>query len=755
LEEENLTEKYEKAREVKKTRKDLSPEELEQRKERLLAQGTPSVTASIADAVVLKNKRVYFLTKPDGSIPQGNNHGYGLYYGDCRYLNTYQMKIFDSDLNVLVSNSGKGFRGVYELTNNEIMIEAGKHLRRDEIGITWERVIEEENPTLHDLLTIKNYELEDVDIRLSITFNSQFEAVFAIRGLLPIQPGELLPAKWEDGAIHFAYAGADDIYRHLGVHFSRQPDENDECTVHFDFHLRPMQSEKLAISLIITNGKDAEEVKQKERKQPEISQIQEMLKKPPVDWKSLGTDISSNSLLLNNLIDRSMLDLFMMKDELNGKRYFGAGVPWFVTLFGRDSIIIAMQLLMFDPDISAETLQLLASFQGEEENEWRDEQPGKILHELREGELATIGEIPHTPYYGTVDATMLFLVLIARHAAWTGDLSLFRELKGNIDRALEWIDKYGDLNQDGYIEYESLSGSGLVNQGWKDTGDAVLNADGSLAVPPIALVEVQAYIYMAKTTIADLFERDGDKDRAEQLIQEAEELKERFNQDFWNDELGTYILGFQKDRKPVAVVTSNPGHALWAGIADKEKGEKTAQRLMKADMFSGYGIRTLSDKEFPYNPIGYHLGTVWPHDNGIIAAGFRKYGFNDYAQQIFNGLKEAALGFDDYRLPELFGGFPKDQYQVPVSFPIACHPQSWAAGSIIFMLESYLGLKPEAFDNRLLIEKPMLPDFIDRLTLRKLRVGQAQVDLKFVRKENETIEVEVLSVEGELEVIIR
>jgi glycogen debranching enzyme len=750
-----LTDKNQDAHEVKKSTKDLSPEELETRKERLLTQGTPSVTASIADAVVLKNKRVYFLTKPDGSIPEGNNHGYGLYYGDSRYLNTYQMKIFDSDLNVLVSNSGKGFRGVFELTNNEIMIEEGKHLRRDEIGITWERVIEEDSPALHDLLTIKNYELEEVDIRLSLTFNSQFEAVFAIRGLMPIQPGELEPSKWEDGVIHFAYAGADDIYRHLGVHFSREPDERQECTAHFDFHLGPMQSEKMAVSLIITNGEDAEDVSKKKRSQPEISEIRKMLDKPPVDWKSLGTDITSNSLLLNNLIDRSMLDLFMMKDEMKGKRFFGAGVPWFVTLFGRDSIIIAMQLMMYDPDISAETLQLLASYQGEEENEWRDEQPGKILHELREGELATIGEIPHTPYYGTVDATPLFLVLIAKHAAWVGDLSLFHELRDNIDRALEWIDKYGDLNQDGYVEYESLSGSGLVNQGWKDTGDAVLNTDGSLATPPITLVEVQAYIYMAKIYIADLFERDGDQKRAEKLRREAEELKERFNKDFWMDELGTYMLGFQKDRKPIAVVTSNPGHTLWAGIADEEKGEKTAHRLMEEDMFSGYGIRTLSQKEYPYNPIGYHLGTVWPHDNGIIAAGFRKYGFTHYSQKIFDGLKEAALGFDDYRLPELFGGFPKEQYHVPVNFPIACHPQSWAAGSILFMLESYLGLKPEAFDKRLVIEKPMLPDFVDRLTVRKLRVGQAQVDLRFIRKDEEKVEVEILEINGELEVTVR
>jgi glycogen debranching enzyme len=743
------------AHEVRKTRDDLSREEFDNRKERLLAQGTPSITASIADAVVIKNKHIYFLAKPDGSVPQGNNHGYGLYYRDSRYLNTYEMKIFDAELNVLVSNSSKGFRGVFELTNPEIMIEDGKHLRRDEIGVTWERVIEEENPALHDLITIKNYEMEDVEFRLSLTFYAQFEAVFAIRGLMPIQPGELKPPKWEDGAIHFAYAGADDIYRHLGVYFSREPDEREECTTHFNIKLRPKEEEKLAISLIITNGKNAEEIREKKKSQPEIHKIQKMLEKPPVDWRSEGTDISSNSLLLNNLIDRSMLDLFMMKDEMNGKRFFAAGVPWFVTLFGRDSIIIAMQLLMYNPEIAAETLQLLASYQGEEVNEWRDEQPGKILHELREGELATIGEIPHTPYYGTVDATPLFLVLIAQHAAWTGDMSLFHELRENIERALEWIDEFGDLNKDGYIEYESLSGKGLVNQGWKDTGDAVLNADGSLASPPISLVEVQAYVYMAKMHIADLFERDGAKDRAAELRREAEELKERFNRDFWMDELGTYILGFQKDQKPVAVVSSNPGHTLWAGIADEEKGEKTAHRLMEKDMFSGWGIRTLSEKEFPYNPIGYHLGTVWPHDNGIIGAGFRRYGFDEYAHKIFNGLKEAAIGFEDYRLPELFGGFPKEQYQVPVQFPIACHPQSWAAGSIIFMLESYLGLHPEAFDKRLRIDKPMLPDFIDRLTLRNLKVGEARVDLSFSRGREDKIEVEIMNLEGELDVQIR
>ena len=401
---------------------------------------------------------------------------------------------------------------------------------------------------------------------------------------------------------------------------------------------------------------------------------------------------------------------------------------------------------------AAGTLRLLARYQAAQFDDWRDAEPGKILHELRVGELARRGEIPHTPYYGTVDATPLLLILIGRHAAWTGDLALFDALRGNIELALDWISSYGDIDGDGYIEYHGRTEKGLSNQGWKDSADAIVNSDGSLAAPPIALVEVQAYVYQAKMAIAELYHRAGEEDRARELRRQAEELKARFNIDFWVEE-GYYALALQKDNRPVEVLSSNAGHALWTGIADKEKARQTAEMLMGEDMFNGWGIRTLSSRERQYNPLGYHLGTVWPHDNSIIVAGLRRYGFDDAALRIFVGMIEATVHFETHRLPELFAGFPRNDYGVPVSYPVACQPQAWAAGTMPYMVKSLLGLTPEAFENRLRISRPVLPDFINRIDLGGLRVGRTRIDLRFERI-SDAIAVKVLNQDGPLDVVV-
>jgi glycogen debranching enzyme len=438
---------------------------------------------------------------------------------------------------------------------------------------------------------------------------------------------------------------------------------------------------------------------------------------------------------------------------LSGETYFAAGVPWFVTLFGRDSLITAYQMLAYHPLIAEQTLRLLAKYQGTREDDWRDEQPGKILHELRVGELARLNLIPHTPFYGTVDATPLFLLLIAEHARWSGTLDLFHELREPIDRALFWMDHYGDRHGETYLAYVSRTKERMINKGWKDSGNAIVNADGSLARPPIALAEVQGYAYAAKLGIADLFERAGERERAAQLRRDAARLRERFNRDFWMEEKDCYALALQADGRPAAVISSNPGQALWTGITDEDKARRTIRRLMQDDMFSGWGVRTLSSREAAYNPISYHRGTVWPHDNSIIAAGFRRYGADGDALRIFHGLADAAFYFPSHQLPELFCGFGRREYDIPINYPVACHPQAWASGTIPFLLITLLGLTPEAFDKRLRIVRPLLPDFLDGLELRRLRIGQARADLRFRRREK-GVEVEILQIDGELNVIV-
>jgi glycogen debranching enzyme len=442
----------------------------------------------------------------------------------------------------------------------------------------------------------------------------------------------------------------------------------------------------------------------------------------------------------------------MLRSYAGRDEYFAAGVPWFVALFGRDSIITAIQTLAYNPKIAEDTIQLLAAYQGRKLDEWREEEPGKILHELRVGEMANLNETPHTPYYGTIDATPLFLILVGRHAAWTGDLALFNELRDNVEAALGWIDNYGDIDADGYVEYVGNAGKGLINQGWKDSTDAIINSDASLAAPPIALVEVQAYVYQAKMEIAGLYRRAGDHGRADRLEQEARRLREQFNRDYWVEE-GFFALALQDGNRRAAVMSSNAGHALWTGIAESDKARAVADRLMADDMFNGWGIRTLSSRELYYNPLGYHVGTVWPHDNSLVVAGLRRYGLDEQAMRVFIGLIEAAVYFDAHRLPELFGGFSRGDYRVPVNYPVACQPQAWAAGSVPYMFKSLLGLVPEAFDRRLRIARPVLPPFVNQVEIRRLRVGGSIVDLKFERT-SDSIAVKVLKSDGPLEVIV-
>jgi glycogen debranching enzyme len=458
--------------------------------------------------------------------------------------------------------------------------------------------------------------------------------------------------------------------------------------------------------------------------------------------------------LLDKILTHSLNDLRLLRNQIGEQAFFTAGVPWYVALFGRDSLIAALQTLALDPSVAAQTLRLLAEYQGREADEWRAEEPGKILHELRVGELARLGEIPHTPYYGSVDSTPLFLITLAEYVAWSGDLDLFEELRSNVDRALAWMDEYGDLDGDGYLEYESKSRLGLINQGWKDSWEAIVNADGSLARHPIALVEAQGYAYHAKIALAGLFERVGEEERAADLRKTAGRLQQRFNRDFWLEDLGFYALALQAEKEPAAVISSNPGHALWSGIVPQDRAQKVVERLLAADMFSGWGIRTLSEESRAYNPTGYHLGTVWPHDNSLILAGFRRYGFDREAQKVFRGMAEAAMHFKNYRLPELFAGFPQSGYNVPVRYPVACHPQAWSAGTIPFMVQALLGLAPEALDQRLRIVRPVLPDFVRQIKVHRMRVGNAFVDLCFEKTSDDRCGVNVLKVEGDLDVVV-
>ncbi|MDM7914923.1 MAG: glycogen debranching N-terminal domain-containing protein [Candidatus Eisenbacteria bacterium] len=758
-------------------------EERQERKQRVLTHGTPSMVSSIADAVVIKQENLFFLTRPDGRVPLRSDHGLGLYFDDCRYLDGYDFEIAGQRAVPLVASAANGSEAVYEMTIPEIGI-GKERIEKNSIGIRWERRLDASLPALEDRVEFRCHRGRATILPVRVTFRAGFQDIFIVRGLLSEPRGDLPPMRWEDGKLVRRYRGGDGIERGVAISFDPAPKREGSHSARFDVAIgaRRRSSIRIRVQLLedprasgperrdeavaaaaaggsheaagsgkargdgssegaadrssegAGNGKGEDAVAASgTARRRKAAPVRKARASPPQGIPDVSVRIESDSLLLAQVMQRSMRDLRVLRSRIGGEEFIAAGVPWFATLFGRDSLITALQILAYEPEIAEQTLRVLASYQGSKHDEWTDEQPGKILHELRIGELARMGKVPYRPYYGTVDATPLFLILLASHADWTGDLSLFRDLRENVDRAIAWIDGPGDENGDGYLEYESRSKEGLVNQGWKDSGDAIVDARGRLARPPISLVEVQGYVYLARTAIASLFERSGEKRRAEDLRRKAEDLRRRFDRDFWVEEKGIYAMALEKGSAPLAVVSSNPGHALWTGIADPAKALRTIDRLMQPDLYSGFGVRTLSTEETAYNPIGYHLGTVWPHDNSILAAGFCRYGRREQAVEILSGLLRAAMHFPHYELPELFAGFSSQEFQVPVHYPVACHPQAWACGAVPYLLQTTLGLQPEGFERRLRVVRPMLPSFVDRLVVRGVRVAGASVDLRFTR----------------------
>jgi glycogen debranching enzyme len=707
---------------------------------------------NIARAVVIKDEELFLVCEPSGDIPLGNDQGFGMYYHDCRFLNGYELTISGSPANALEATSEHGFLAEFVLTNPDLKQSGGTTIKKQSLGINWQRIIQASQLSLEDVITCTNYTGQAFELLLSFSFEAGFEDVFEVRGLHPLKIGRVKEPRWRGEVLLFEYDGADGLYRSLAIKIVPPPKTRSRKGVGVNVALAPNESKQLRLTILLSESSHKKTVIPKARSKPDIQPLTNRLLRGSDDWVRNHCQMRSSDRLSNNVFGRSMRDLKILKTSLEGHEYFSAGLPWYGALFGRDSLISSLQTLAFRPEIAEQTLRLLSRYQGTEVNDWRDEQPGKIMHELRVGELAHLSEIPQTPYYGSVDSTPLFLILIARHANWTGDLSLFRELKQSIERALDWITHYGDETGDGYLQYNSKSTKGLGNQGWKDSGDSIMNANGALAKPPIALVEVQGYVFLAKISLADLYERDGDRDTAEKLRMEADQLRARFERDFWLEDKGVYALAIQAGKKPAAVVSSNPGQMLWSGIAQPGRAKKTVEHLMSPAMFNGWGVRTLSSQERRYNPVGYHLGTVWPHDNSIIAAGLRMYGFDQDACRIFGGITDAAQHFEHYRLPEVFAGFSRDTFHVPVRYPVACHPQAWAAGAVPFMIESLLGLVPKAFENRLHVVRPVLPEFINQLELLGLRVGKATVDLKFEQAPDRLATTHVIQIRGKLDV---
>jgi len=692
-----------------------------------LPYGEAIALSDIGDALIIKEGDLFLMTDADGNIPRGNRHGYGLYKGDTRYLSVYDLSFGEVKPVALLSTGALGYASEHHLTNPALQTAEGKHIPKETLEIRRHRIVNSNR--LLESIQVTNYGIFRATVNLCFDFNADFVDIFEVRSMRRRHRGRLSTPKVSADSVMFEYVGLDNVQRRTEIKFSPPPLQIWHNGALFVISLGHRESTTISVTVSLDGA------------EPDGAFSQEFssLASAYSEWLNSCTQVFTSNEFFNAMLERSLSDIRMLMNHGSNSagRYVAAGVPWFNCLFGRDSIIVALQTLAFNPAIARDTLRILAQWQGQKIDTWRDEEPGKILHELRTGEMATVGEIP-SPYYGSIDATPLFLILATKYFAWTNDLAVLHELKDSLLKALKWIDEYGDSDKCGYVEYSKRSHKGLINQGWKDSRDGIVNNDGTLARPPIALAEVQGYVYAAKRGMAWLLPFLGEHELGKKLRQEAAKLKRRFNRDFWLEEERFYALALANNKEPVRSITSNPGQCLWTGIIERNKAANLVERLFSNEMFSGWGIRTLSSCAARYNPLGYHLGTVWPHDNSIIAMGLKEYGFENELNELATALYDCCRCFDYYRLPELFCGTPRSAYSLPVRYPVACRPQAWAAGTLPFLLQALLGLVPNAPDKELWIVRPQLPYWLERVEVRKLRVGDVSVDLLFERVRGRT-----------------
>jgi len=550
------------------------------------------------------------------------------------------------------------------------------------------------------------------------------------------------------GKIAFSYRGRDSVRRTTEIGFSRPPAAISSREVRWRLPLRPHQFEHVVVRVQPRLGRPMKKMGQS------FDEQLELLAASYRAWDEGSTAIESdNELFDRELLRASRYDMRTLIEHTPFGLVPDADIPWYSVPFGRDAIIAALQTLMYNHSISEGTLRFLAANQGKEVDPFREEEPGKILHELRRGELARLREVPHTPYFGTVDSTPLFLILFTEAMDWTNSDQLYEDILPAARAALDWIDNYGDIDGDGYVEYIAHRPGGVVNHGWKDSANSVQYDDGTNAVAPIALVEVQGYVYQAKVGMARLLRRRGQEDWAQRLEREAADLRDRFNRDFWMADEQFFALALDRNKQQVRSVTSNPGHLLWSEICVPDKAEAVGRRLLEPDMFSGWGIRTLSSRSPNYNPMSYHNGSVWPHDNAMIALGLARYGQKKAAAAIFEGLFAAAGHMEMMRFPELFCGFPRRRGTAPVLYPVACAPQAWASVVPFALLQACLGLDLCFARREIRFHNPQLPRFLEEIQIHDLELAGATVNFRLRRRGAHT-EVAIVSQRGDVSIKI-
>lgn len=696
---------------------------------------------------VLKQGDTFAVLDRYGDIDSFGGGELGLYHEGTRFACRLTLKIFDRRP-LLLSSTVKLENDLMavDLTNHVVSVDGRVLLPRGSIHLFRSKFLW--NRCCYERIRLRNYALTPVQVPLVFLFDADFADIFEVRGQRRPRRGRRLASETRADEVKLAYEGLDGSVRRTRLEWTPAPSDLAAGRAAFDLTLEPHQERSIYLTVSCQPERPS-------RRQQNVS-YDAAYDEATAALRSAGETaarIYTSNARLNDWLNRSSSDLLMMLTATEHGPYPYAGVPWFSTAFGRDGIITAIECLWLDPNIARGVLSYLAATQAEEESPERDAEPGKILHETRKGEMAALGEIPFGRYYGTVDATPLFVVLASMYYEWTGDRELIESIWPHIDRALRWIDSYGDRDGDGFVEYARRAEHGLLNQGWKDSNDSVFHADGSLAEGPIALCEVQGYVYGAKRGGAGIARALGHQERASQLSAEAAELKERFAKAFWCEDLGTYALALDGNKRPCRVRTSNAGHCLFTGIASRDHATRVVQSLLSDALFSGWGVRTVSAGEARYNPMSYHNGSVWPHDNALIALGLARYGFSDPILKLFTALFDVSIFADLNRLPELYCGFVRRPGEGPTLYPLACSPQAWAAGSAFAMLQACLGMTAHGTKSQLTFYRPLLPESVESLEIRGLRVGSAVVDVNIVRYPRDA-GINVTRREGDLEVLV-
>jgi glycogen debranching enzyme len=691
----------------------------------------------------LKHGDTFALFDHYGDLASRRGNSLGLYHKDTRHLSRLKLTV-EKRSPLLLCSTVRTNNAVLDvdLTNPDIKRGEVLELAKDTVHFTRTKFLW--NGGCYETLRLRNFGEKTLRLQIDFDFDADFADLFEVRGFQRHARGRVTANTRGHDAVRFDYAALDGIARVTDIFFTPAPRELTPRHAAFEVEVPPKQHRAIVMSVHCSDGTGWT--------QRHVFRAMRAARRELRDATRRAAAVDTSSALVNEVLCRSMADISMLVTDKEHGPYPYAGVPWFSTAFGRDGIITAMQMMWLYPALGRGVLRFLAASQATQLDAARDAEPGKILHETRSGELANLGEVPFGCYYGSIDSTPLFIALAGQYWQQTGDQQTIDAIWPNILAALEWMNRYGDADGDGFLEYRRRKDSGLVNQGWKDSNDAVFHADGRLAEAPIALCEVQGYAYLALMAASRMAGARGDALHATRLSEQARTLREKFEAQFWDDHLGLYVLALDGDKRPCRVRTSNAGQVLFTGIASPERAARMATVLSSSEFFAGWGIRTVSEREQRFNPASYHNGSVWPHDNSLIALGLARYGHTDLAARLTTAVFDAAIHMDLRRLPELYCGMRRRRDKGPILYPVACAPQAWAAAAPFAMLQACLGLEIDASQRLARLRYPRLPESLHSLEVRALPVGDATVDL-MLRRHGDDVAVHIMRRRGEAEIV--